>query len=66
MQEVAGEDKMADSIHGWFKPSMSVAGFLAAYSRAGGTHHSALVYGKVADDIVRWGRLMEWNTVLLG
>lgn len=66
MQEVAGEDKMADSIHGWFRPSTSVAGFLAAYSRAGGTHHSALVYGKVADEIVRWGRLMEWNTVLLG
>ena len=66
MQEVAGEDKMADSIHGWFKPSLSVADFLAAYSRVGGTHHSALVYGNVAEEIVRWGKLMEWNTVLLG
>ena len=65
MQEVAGEDKMADSIHGWFKPSLSVADFLAAYSRVGGTHHSALVYGKVAEEIVRWGKLMEWNTILL-
>jgi L-arabinose isomerase len=65
MQEVVGEDKMADSIHGWFKPSPSVADFLAAYSRVGGTHHSALVYGKVAAEIVRWGKLMEWNTILL-
>jgi L-arabinose isomerase len=65
MQEVAGEDKMADSIHGWFKPSLSVADFLAAYSRVGGTHHSALVYGRVADDMLRWGKLMEWDTILL-
>ena len=65
MQEVVGEDKQSDSIHGWFKSSLSVADFLAAYSRVGGTHHSALVYGKVAEEIVRWGKLMEWNTILL-
>jgi L-arabinose isomerase len=66
MQAVEGEDKMADSIHGWFKSSLCVSDFLSAYSRAGGTHHSALVYGKVADDMLRWGKLMQWNTVLLG
>ena len=66
MQEVVGEDKMSDSVHGWFKPPMSVADFLGAYSRAGGTHHSALVYGNVVDDMVRWGKLMQWNTVVLG
>lgn len=65
MQGVTGEDKMADSIHGWFKPSLPVSDFLAAYSRVGGTHHSALVYGKVAEDIARWGNLMGWKTVLL-
>ena len=65
MQEVAGEDRMSDSIHGWLQPSLPVADFLAAYSRAGGTHHSALVYGKVADEILRWGKLMGWNNVLL-
>jgi L-arabinose isomerase len=65
MQEPVGEDRQTDSIHGWFKPSMSVADFLAAYSRLGGTHHCALVYGKVADEILRWGKLMQWNTVLL-
>lgn len=65
MQDVTSADRMADSIHGWFKASLPVGEFLAAYSRAGGTHHSALVYGKVAEEIVRWGKLMGWNTVLL-
>ena len=65
MQEVTGADRMADSIHGWFKASLPVGEFLAEYSRAGGTHHSALVYGKVAEEIVRWGKLVRWNTVLL-
>lgn len=65
MQEVTGSDRMADSIHGWFKTSLPVDEFLAEYSRAGGTHHSALVYGKVAEEIVSWGKLMRWNTVLL-
>jgi L-arabinose isomerase len=65
MQEVTGADRMADSIHGWFKASLPVGEFLAEYSRAGGTHHSALVYGRVADELVRWGKLMQWNTVLL-
>lgn len=65
MQDVGSEDRMVKYIHGWFKSSLSVADFLAAYSRVGGTHHSALVYGKVAEELVRWGKLMGWNTVLL-
>jgi L-arabinose isomerase len=65
MQGVEGTDRMADSIHGWFKAALPVGDFLAEYSRAGGTHHSALVYGKVADDMVRWGKLMQWNTLVL-
>jgi hypothetical protein len=31
----------------------------------GGTHHSALVYGKVAEEILDWGKLMRWNTALM-
>lgn len=65
MQELKGEDRMADSIHGWFKAPRSVGEFLAEYSRLGGTHHSALVYGKVAEEILDWGKLMRWNAVLL-
>jgi L-arabinose isomerase len=65
MQDVKGADRMADSIHGWFKAALPVGEFLAEYSRAGGTHHSALVYGKMAEEMVCWGKLMLWNTVLL-
>jgi L-arabinose isomerase len=65
MQDVQGTDRMADSIHGWFKGALPVGEFLAEYSRAGGTHHSALVYGNVADEIVSWGKLVGWNTVIL-
>jgi L-arabinose isomerase len=65
MQDVTGPDRMADSIHGWFKAALPVGEFLAEYSRAGGTHHSALVYGNVAEEIVNWGKLMRWNTLVL-
>ncbi|UCH35039.1 MAG: hypothetical protein JSV65_01430 [Armatimonadota bacterium] len=63
--DIAGRDNMADSIHGWFEPALPVEDFLAAYSRAGGTHHSALVYGDVADEVERFGEIMGWNVVTL-
>jgi len=65
MQEIKGEDRMAENVHGWFKSSLPVGEFLAEYSNAGGTHHSALVYGKVGEEIAAWGKLMQWNTVIL-
>ena len=65
MLDVSAPDSMRDSIHGWFRPDMPIANFLAEYSRAGGTHHSALVYGNAADDVVRFGRLMGWDVITL-
>jgi len=71
MQAVCGRDRMKDSIHGWFRPSMPVATatpvaeFLAAYSRAGGTHHAALVYGHAVTEIVGFGAFMGWETALI-
>jgi len=61
MVHVEGENRMAGMVNGWFKPPMPIADFLTAYSNAGGTHHSALVYGNVADEMVRFGQLMEWS-----
>ena len=46
-------------------PKTHVADFLAAYSRAGGTHHSALVYGDVCDELARFGRIMGWRVTEL-
>lgn len=66
MVEPEGEDRMADLIRGWFRPAMPVAEFLESYSHLGGTHHSALVYGDVSDDIARFGELMGWDVAVLG
>lgn len=65
MRNVDGEDKMADTIHGWFRPDLPLVDFLAAYSRLGGTHHSALVYGDVAEEIAKFGEMMGWRVKIL-
>ena len=66
MCEITEPDNMEGSIHGWFEPDMRIADFLAEYSRAGGTHHAALVYGEAAAEIARFGEMMGWRTVVLG
>jgi L-arabinose isomerase len=66
IQAVEGTDRMSDSVRGWFQPPMPVAEFLAEYSMTGGTHHAALVYGEVSEDLIRFGELMDWNVVFLG
>jgi len=63
--EIHGEDRLADSIHGWFRPALPIADFLARYSKGGGTHHLALVYGAKAQEIAQWGELMGWQTTVL-
>jgi L-arabinose isomerase len=32
-------NKMADTICGWFEPKKNIADFLSEFSQAGGTHH---------------------------
>ena len=66
MEKVVGKDRMANTIHGWFKPATPVDSFLAEYSRQGGTHHAALVYGHVMRELAGFARFMGWETVELG
>lgn len=63
--DVPGEDRMTDDIHGWFQPPMPIADFLADYSRAGGTHHCALVYGEALGDLSSFGSIMGWKVRVL-
>jgi L-arabinose isomerase len=63
MLGVEGEDSMKNSIHGWFKPGTPVADFLKNYSVIGGTHHAALIYGDVTQELKYFGELMGWETV---
>ncbi len=65
MLRVDGEDKMKQSIHGWFKPKAPIQRFLADYSKAGGTHHAVLVYDDVIDDLVKFGEIMGWKVVII-
>ncbi|MCK9410779.1 MAG: hypothetical protein M0Q53_00665 [Prolixibacteraceae bacterium] len=52
---------MGDGIRGWMKPKMAIREFLKAYSEAGGTHHGAIVYGQVIDELKSFGEIMEWK-----
>lgn len=62
---VEGEDMMADSIHGWFKPGLPVTGFLKQYSLAGGTHHLAMVYGDVLEELVPFGEMLGFDVKVI-
>lgn len=65
MLEVPGDDKMEDSIHGWFKPKAPVSDFLSVYSKNGGTHHAAIVYGDVMDVLKNFAEIMGWELIVI-
>ena len=47
---------------GWFRPDAgSIADFLAAYSRLGGTHHLTCCYDADISIIRDWAALMNWK-----
>lgn len=66
MLEPASEDRFVEKVRGWFRPEVPIREFLADYSRAGGTHHCALVYGARTEDIARIGDLLGWSVVEIG
>ncbi len=65
MKQPSGRDRFADSVRGWMKHALRVADFLEAYSRSGGTHHAALVYGADVQTIAGFGAFMGWETVVI-
>lgn len=54
---------LEDSITGWIKPEIPINDFLAEYSRSGGSHHSAIVYGNVYDELLDFGKIMGCSVV---
>lgn len=64
--DVKGDDRHGDAVRGWFTPPIAVPRFLEAYSKDGGTHHAALVYGDVRADLSRLARLMGWALTEIG
>ena len=66
--EVLGDttvDGMRDSIRGWMRPAAGVPAFLEAYSRSGGTHHSALVLGDNLADVEAFARFAGLECVVI-
>ena len=63
--DVRPDNAHADTVNGWFRPAMPIALFLEAYSRAGGTHHSALVYGVRVESMRLFGQLLGFETVVI-
>ncbi len=57
---------MRDNVRIWIRPQgCGVGAFLEAYSRAGGTHHSALVLGDRLEAIAAFGRMSGLDVVRL-
>ncbi len=66
--EVLAEDDsldpaMRDAVRAWVKPHAGLVDFLETYSRAGGTHHSALVLGEPVDEIAAFGEICGMEVV---
>lgn len=53
--------KFKTTIRGWMKPATGLNEFLAEYSRAGGTHHAALVYGATLASLASFSRIMGFH-----
>jgi L-arabinose isomerase len=53
--------KFKTTIRGWMKPATGLNEFLAEYSRVGGTHHAALVYGATLASLASFSKLMGFH-----
>lgn len=47
------------------KPCKPLPQFLKEYSLAGGTHHSALVYGAALAELEAFGRMMDFDVTVI-
>lgn len=54
-----------NSNQGWFKPNKPLPQFLKEYSMAGGTHHSAMIYGADIEELKAFGQMMGFNTIVV-
>jgi len=53
------------SVRGWMKPCKPLRQFLPEFSRAGATHHSALVYNVGVEEIAAFGRMMGFAVTVI-
>jgi hypothetical protein len=72
MLDAKVDDRLAATVHGWFRPPKALPAFLEAYSRLGGTHHLAMCYAgepgaanPALQTLEDFGRLMGWETAAI-
>lgn len=56
---------MANSVRGWMRPRRSVPDFLEEFSRHGGTHHSALVFGDCLEGLQAFADFADFDCVVI-
>jgi L-arabinose isomerase len=50
-----------DTVTGWFRTNTALDKFLLDFSNNGGSHHSAIVYGNVSEEIKEFGSIMGFS-----
>ena len=59
--DTEGKEAITDAVRGWFEPAMTIADFLASYSKFGGTHHLAMSYNANETVLKDFAINMGWN-----
>ncbi len=63
MQQTPDRNGFTQVVNGWFKPDRDLAETLKIYSKNGGTHHSALVYGTDAESFAALADHFGWKFI---
>ena len=66
VQSGKADKAYTNEVRGWMKPHMPLPEFLKNYSLNGGTHHSAMVYGADVETLSAFGRMMNFDVVVIG
>lgn len=56
---------MANSVRGWMRPRRAVPDFLEEFSRHGGTHHSALVFGDCLEGLLAFADFVDFDCAVI-
>lgn len=54
-----------DWIRGWLKPELPLPSFLESYSRHGGTHHCALMFGDFRSELLSFARVSGFDAAVI-
>ncbi len=63
--EAPYQTSFKDDVSGWIKPCLPLTEFLPAFSRLGGIHHGAMIYGGDIDALASFGRIMGWEVEVI-